>query len=663
MKKMTRCKGQELVEFALILPVMLVVLVAIAELGFMWTLRGTVSDAVKSSVQQMQLIAGMDQTNAANLLQTNIQTYLTNHGVPNAGSVQVTLADDANNNTVVSVTYEYNPTFTLPNFFGIQLLPDTMRMGSSQVINSAIFGPNNYSVGDTIQPAVASTSILQDDPTAGDYLRKQMAFLIDGQGDVTKIVNWWGHDVMPANAGIHLQNGTMVVKSPTGASEGWTDLGNGWYDTGQSYAPVLLANGYTTVIYSDAPASIDVSSTELPGPAKIFNGDLGTDPSLAWCTPGSAGASTCDGDITADANNTLLANSVYNIGSGYEVLPPVPTASPSDQVTLPSSDLVPDDTARSVSYDINDDPLFQKLKFYVPKTSTGDTVFNPPANDTSFDLTNSSDRDTLVGMTVDWDGDGIPNAFDSYPENPDADSNGEIDGYQTDQFAATGVDNYTYTYTDNMVEGKAASFGNSTLTVGLNGKTATTLAAGDFLDASQIAAYADTTCANGGGGAKCGEDRPYFLAIKSPYTTTSGDQIEFMNDFSDLSFSYSEKCREPDPNKKVFVVQVMSRDAGVHDLDLELSNGGGIPVDDDVDDDGDNDKFDTVAAVDAGGNFMTGLLFVNNNVGGMNFNPGGSASNMGYQSWDPEDNNADPEYNLFNPAATSMNPARKADIP
>lgn len=631
MKKIRRLKGQELVEFALILPVMVVILVAIAEMGFMWTLRGTVSDAVKSSVQQMQLIAGQTEGGASTILETNIKNYLQNHGVPNAGSVQVTL-NTSGENTAVNVTYKYKPTFTLPNFFGITLLPDEMVMGSSQVINSAIFGPNNFAGGSAtgipaaVNPA-SPTSVLTGDPT--DTVRKQMAFVIDLPGNVDKIVNWWGHDIMTANSGINSQTGEITIKDP----------GTGmWTDTGESYTDLLLINGYTSAIYVNGAAGIPLNGVELPGSANIYDGELG---GLSWCSPASSGTDTCSGDLTANAttNASLLAQSIYDIGKGYEVLTPVPSSAAVDAVTLPSGDLVADNAYRDVKYASDD---MAKLRFYVPRSVVESNDFVPPA-ETARDLTNATDQENVLKQGIDTDGDGVPNYFEeangTNPYDADEDKNNIIDGYQA---GALGTAKVAYDYkgwaiqtgTGVATDGRIPTYGTNTVNTEISAsQMVADLKAGKDVYVSPLYKdFADKTCAETGntGLSRCDNTRAYFLKVNSVVTTASGSEIRVASNNADSAYYATEKYRDPDPNRKVFEVEVITRDFdkdGVIELDSVLV----VPVSDDGNNDGKSDASNTDTA---NANMTRGLLFVDGMTGYSYFN-NATDDVLGYPQYNP----------------------------
>ena len=653
MRRFNDCKGQELVEFALILPIMVVILVAIAEMGFMWTLRGTVSDAVKSSVQQMQVIAGTTEANASATLRNNIETYLTNHGVPNASNVQVILKTNGEN-TTVNVLYTYSPTFTLPNFFGINLLPDNVRMSSTQVVNSAVFGLNTYT-GETSLPTLPPnpTSILQSDPTGKE--RGKMAFLIDLPGDVDKIVNWWGHDIMTGNTGINASTGTIMVRSAD-QNGAWSDIGTGnnWRDTGDSYADLLLVNGYTTVVYADGSAGNNIDSGDLPGAINTYDGEIGN---ISWCKPSSstaAGAVNCDGDITTSAaSSSLLANSIYGIGDGYEVLTPVPAVTPADQVSLPSSAYVRDETYRNLTYDSD----ITKIKFYVPRAIAEASTFVAPKDDGN-DLTNAGTRDLLLTQTFDTDGDGVPDYYDEHKTEADADKNGKIDGYQTAAFGAVAANYPEYEADLGKTDGKTGAIPtekvtapddaknlvpyNSTLDLASNANSFFTPA--DDGGAGSNNNFAGKECAvNGvvGTTPQCGEDRPYFLRIKNVYTGSTGLEMRVPVSAPNADIrNVAEKYRAPDPNKRIFVVEVLSRD---DDGDSFFEKSGFtvvLPVDDDGNGDGKNDaSAQDTAVYGSGGNYTKGLLFVNGTTGGSNFGLTAD-STYGYSALDPTDTSA-----------------------
>lgn len=643
MKRLKKMKGQELVEFALILPIMILILVAIAELGFVWTLRGTVGDAVKSSVQQMQLIAGLSPAQAQGVLQTNIKNYIVNHGLPNADSVQVTLSDpNASEHTVVSVQYQYNPSFTLPNFFGVQILPDTFTLTSTQVINSAVIQPNNFSAGDPNLPSAVNpaspNSILIDDPTSGEFIRKQMAFIVDLPGDVDKIVNWWGHDIFPGSVGINTKTGTLMVKSPYstdmyGGSVGSAN-GFGWKDTGQSYSGLLLANGYTTVFYVDGSAGLNIDGVEMTGIANVYEGELGT--GLSWCTPASGGGTnTCDGDLTTNgAANTTLTNGIYEIGKGYEVLVPVPTASVIDAVSLPSAADVADLISRGVSYDQYN---FPTVKFYSPKDVTP-AEFIVPAEVTD-NLADAATREKYLYQVIDADGDGIPTYWDLHPEDGDVDKDLVLDGYQSSLSGPVKANYDIYSW--GPIDGKTAVFPQNNVVVPSATPAINTLV--DYVHAD----FAPSSCATAG----CTTNQPFFLRVFNDYRTGTGERVEIATSGTNSSFYNSEKYREPDPNKNVYIFNIHARDAN-EDNTVTISGTIG-PLDDDINDDGIYNYTDSLPLSD-GTTITKGLMYIDSATGGfIAQNKFASVTNFlknGYTAINPATDLVSPEVKVLDPS-------------
>jgi hypothetical protein len=620
MKKIREFTGQELVEFALILPLMLVILVGIAEMGFMWTLRGTVADAVKSSIQRLHDIAGSDAGTVQATLQDRMTHYLQTHGVPNATSLIVEMSDpNASDYTNIIVSYSYNPTFTLPNFFGIQLLPTTVTMSSQQVVSSALLRPNNYGIGDntnfpTAVDPLVNNSILINDPTPNNSLRKQIAFLVDLPGNIDKIVNWWGHDILPGNAGVNLQDGTVWIRSPYQDFSASNPGNIGWGSTGESYAPVLLANGYSIAIYVDGSAGANLAGVQLPGPLNIYEGEMGS--ALTWCNPPSSGLGgiDCNGDLSNE--DILLTKSFYNIGKGYEVLAPAPSSSPIDQVTLPSGDLVSDQTFREVA---QADAPYASVKFYYPKNLDG-TKFNPPLDGEKLD--NVASINKMLAITLDADGDGIPNFWDLKPLDPDDNKDMIIDGHNSgsvSNFITNATNKDIYQVYGWNVDGKTGDLPLSNVTV-----PSPNLVANQYVTPAAINGYASAACAGCTDVASCTaacNNEPYFLKVVSEYTTNTGEPIKMKIPSASSVYYGSEKYIEPDDNKKIYVVQVFTRDFN-HNGVYEPAIGGVVSlIDDDGDDNGINNAStgDTLALSD-GLAFTKGLLFVDNTTGGASFN-------------------------------------------
>lgn len=653
MRKSKYIKGQELVEFALILPVMIVILVVISELGFAWVLKGNVADSVKSAVQQMQTIAGQNTATATNTLQTNIKNYLISHNIPNANSLTVNLSDPtASDYTTVAVNYTYNPIFTLPNFFGIQVLPTSITMNSYQIINSAILRANNFATGDSTVPVFATpSSVLVSDSASGNFTRNQVAFLIDLPGNVDVLVNWWGHSILPAGVGINALTGKILVRSPYTVDINGIALpapnANGWRATDESYAGLLLVNGYTTVYYIDATTiGTNIDTIELGGPPNIWDGDLGI--GLTWCKPKTAGSGdTCDGDLTSNtAKTSTMVQSIYNIGNGFEVLTPIPTASNVDQVTLPSSADVADNTRREIVYNGQN---FAKLKFYVPKSAYNKTFITPSAG--VYNLANAVDRILMLKQTVDADGDGLPTFWDLNPDDPDIDKDMILDGYAKTSKASVSsypISGWTITNNAGTITYKAKIPTKNVTISAVTGfplyatPTDTTVPSGGQSDATL---YASSTCA----ASSCTTVQPFFLKALQNYKTANNYSVKIPKEFSSLSAdALAEKYyNEPDITRAIVVVRIMARD---FNKDGKIQIPGA---------DANAGKYDATAAVDyrqttTSGPYVEGLVSFEPSNGGKTF------TRTDYQTLGRTPVN--PATDLTSTQIPALNPSRKGVI-
>lgn len=144
-------RGQHLVEFALVLPIIVIILLIIIEYGYAIVARNTLGEAVKVSVAKLNRIADMPGDNTTkvsrieNELTVNIQDYFRNHDMLYDGTVTVSITQQAGSATsLVLVTYKYFPSFTLPRVLTGDIIPDEITVTSSQAVNASLLSPNLY---------------------------------------------------------------------------------------------------------------------------------------------------------------------------------------------------------------------------------------------------------------------------------------------------------------------------------------------------------------------------------------------------------------------------------------------------------------------------------------------------------------------------------------
>ena len=451
-------KAQQLVEFVLILPIILVILLVILELGFAINARITLAEAVKISVGKINQLYQMPG-NATATKQAQIEYSLTNlmqnyfnlHNMPYADNMTVKIlpGTGTSQTSLVVANYIYYPVFILPNFFGTKIIPTSIPMSSFQTVNNALLNGNNYtssyfSTDDlsnfTNDTSVANstyfqTSILKgDSPTGIDgvavsTVKSFIAFLVKfnptGSGtnvsDIyVRLFNWWGEDLLPVNEVIDISNGHIWIKSPYYNSANW-------FDTNISYLWALTSLGFTQAVYvqSDTIPNFSTSKLNLANSAPTLN------PGLNWCDDGSHG--TCTNDITCENNlnkqglSFILASG--SLGSGtYDSIND--TSNAYNQFynytyTYPNS---------SPNYFLKLFIPVNNIQTLIPNTD--DNIF---VSKFSIDSSNgilstvnlSTDTYDTTALYIDSDGDGIPDAWDKHPAYFDADATGNFDGLKS----------------------------------------------------------------------------------------------------------------------------------------------------------------------------------------------------------------------------------------
>ncbi|EKE02948.1 MAG: hypothetical protein ACD_20C00302G0009 [uncultured bacterium] len=144
-------RGQHLVEFALILPIIVIILLIIIEYGYAIVARNTLSEAVKMTVSRLNRIADMpgDNTTKVSRIENEItiavQDYFKKHDMLYDGTVNVTVTQQSGSETaLVLATYRYFPAFTLPRVLTGDLIPEEITVTSSQAVNANLLNPNLY---------------------------------------------------------------------------------------------------------------------------------------------------------------------------------------------------------------------------------------------------------------------------------------------------------------------------------------------------------------------------------------------------------------------------------------------------------------------------------------------------------------------------------------
>lgn len=135
--------GQSLIEFALVLPILVIMIIIISELGYSFIIQQTITDGIKKVVLSSHFNVGK-YTSTSNLLtamKSDLQTFINTHNLPPADSLDLTLGNSNNYGTPVYITYTYRPGFRL-----IGIIPERISISSAQIVQTGFVKINNPTV-------------------------------------------------------------------------------------------------------------------------------------------------------------------------------------------------------------------------------------------------------------------------------------------------------------------------------------------------------------------------------------------------------------------------------------------------------------------------------------------------------------------------------------
>jgi len=451
-------KAQQLVEFAIVLPILMVILLLIIETGFAVYTKTCLSEAVKMSLFQVNTLykfwgdEDQKKNNISIQIENNIKDYFTNHNIPYSGSIKASIEKIPGSTTsLLKVTYDYYPIFRLPNIFNNEIIPEKFTFSSAQVINNTLIEPSVFesgfsttnlsSIGKYNATADPRSSILKNrvvqytgQPTNLDT-RKTTAFLVGfdtaaGGANLkyARLFDWWGSDLLPPNMAFNIQTGHITVKSPyyNGAN---------WLDTNVPYNWVLSALGFAHAVYTKADTNPGFVDYKLD----LANANAAMNLGLPWCNQGCNNCGTDVSDWSDHYTDNLLKRGISTLYSVSN--PPVGNLDPLKN------------NGASASY--------QGTKTYLATSSDYDLTLTIPNDsgaaaahsvfqfkfkiDANGKLSAAGTDTDIVDAYLDNDYDNIPNAWDKHPEYFDANGNGTIDGLENANIV------YNNTFPDTMV--------------------------------------------------------------------------------------------------------------------------------------------------------------------------------------------------------------------
>lgn len=279
--KNKKYKAQMVVEFALVVPILILILFAIAELGYAIMIRNMVISATRYSTTKINktfseggTLAAKEAAIAAMANADIIQTLQESH-VPTTGKVSVKVMHDVSSNYYVVSTYTYRP--ILMTFMGsLGGGIGDINMSSVQIIKKTLLQSNNTTISYTNADLEAffpdQTGVGGQNGTDGALrgniaenmaIRDSIAILVKnpyeraGNPQFYRLFSWYGSDLLPANVFIWQDTATLVVVVPDNAAVGtcggpepFSCFTDNMIDTGIPFIWIATALGKTQILYT-----------------------------------------------------------------------------------------------------------------------------------------------------------------------------------------------------------------------------------------------------------------------------------------------------------------------------------------------------------------------------------------------------------------------------
>lgn len=141
-------KAQQLIEFLLVVPFMVIILGILTEYAYALNINMTLSEGLKTVTSSIysKIEPEMSQEQIIKDVKTDFIKYLNDNNVPTlANNIQVGCAISGQT-AVFMTSYTYYPSFTLPNIY-FHFLPEQFNFFATVAVPKAFLGANNYNKG------------------------------------------------------------------------------------------------------------------------------------------------------------------------------------------------------------------------------------------------------------------------------------------------------------------------------------------------------------------------------------------------------------------------------------------------------------------------------------------------------------------------------------
>lgn len=156
-------KAQQLIEFLLVAPFMIIILGILTEYAYALNINMTLKEGLKTTTASIysEIQPGMTAEQIRALAETNLTSYLAANNAPTASENNISVGYATSGQTAVFMaTYNYIPAFTLPSVY-INFLPKEFTFFATSAIPSAFLGDNKPYSTSTINKSIVLDGIWQ----------------------------------------------------------------------------------------------------------------------------------------------------------------------------------------------------------------------------------------------------------------------------------------------------------------------------------------------------------------------------------------------------------------------------------------------------------------------------------------------------------------------
>ena len=290
MNSLKKKKAQQVVEFLLVAPLLMVFLGIMTEYAYALNINMTFTKGLKTVTAEIyrEISPSMTASDIEANVKTNLTNYLAKNNVPIKSENNIKVGSMESGSTVIFMaTYRYFPAFTLPNIW-FKFLPDEFDFFATNAVPAAFLGGNNYDSTDSLKLDriwSSTTSFSKEDAFNASKKgimkspagRKNILFLVKTTAtDLTTpyaLVDWAGN--IKSNSGkpfvIDMDNGKFYTCSTTCSLYGESFFN---YIIGKFYynlfvvPPTFISDSSIISSVWLSPVQEDISDTSVSGVLK-----------------------------------------------------------------------------------------------------------------------------------------------------------------------------------------------------------------------------------------------------------------------------------------------------------------------------------------------------------------------------------------------------------